>query len=59
MLICRECESIFNEDELKIVHEPRGEFWGIPCTEPMAYCPYCGSEWIEDYNEEEEEEDDI
>ena len=38
---CRECGEIF--DEPKRVEEPRGEFWGVPCSETCYYCPCCES----------------
>jgi len=39
--IC-ECGAMF--DEPKAVQESRGEFWGVPCSETMYYCPVCGDE---------------
>ena len=49
---CLDCGRIF--DSPKVVEESRGEFWGMPCTETMYYCPYCGGDI--DYVELLEEE---
>lgn len=46
MLICEDCGWTGEPEELKRVEEPRGEFWGIPCSETMYYCPNCGSDFI-------------
>lgn len=51
---CCKCGNIFDEDEIKIVYESRGEFWGFPCTEEMGYSPCCNEDF-EEYEEEEEE----
>lgn len=63
--MCYECQQEFNEP--KYVWENRGEFWGAPAFEQMAYCPYCGSEAFDytktvladlaEENDEEEEND--
>ena len=37
-----ECGAMFEYP--KEVEESRGEFWGIPCTETMYYCPECGDD---------------
>lgn len=42
MFKCFECNEEFEEP--KTIDENRGEFWGIPCTERMYYCPCCGGE---------------
>lgn len=42
---CWECGKTFNE--YKEVQESRGEFWGIPCSETMCYCPYCDGDFDE------------
>lgn len=64
--MCYECEREF--DEPRYIWEDRGEFWGMPAFEKMAYCPYCGSEAFDytanviadlaDVENEEDEEDD-
>ena len=47
---CEECGKLFGYP--KIVKESRGEYWGIPCHEDVAYCPHCGG-W--DFHEVEQE----
>ena len=56
MVRCCDCSWIGEPEELKAVDESRGEFWGMPAYETMYYCPECGSDCVDDYNEEEEEE---
>lgn len=55
MYKCNDCGEVF--DEPKYVQESRGEFWGAPCSETMAYCPHCESEDFEEYYGEEDEEE--
>ena len=56
MVRCGDCGWIGYSDELKRVEEPRGEYWGVPCSETMYYCPCCGSDYLKDYKEEDEDE---
>lgn len=49
MLICLECEHIFDEDEIAVWKEGRGEYWGTPCLETMKGCPCCGGGYVETY----------
>lgn len=44
MYICFNCGKVFDEEESGTRYESRGEFWGMPCSEPMMCCPYCGSD---------------
>ena len=37
-----DCGAIFEEPDW--VEESRGEFWGMPAYERMAYCPHCGDD---------------
>lgn len=53
---CCECGQIFDEDDILYVDEYRGEFWGAPAYEKMAYSPCCESDF-EDYEPEDEDED--
>lgn len=46
MLYCYCCNTTFETP--KMVPESRGEFWGIPCWEDMAYCPNCDGDEIEE-----------
>ena len=54
--ICSECKEIFNESEIVVnsYTEKMGEFWGAPAYETFYedHCPYCGSNYIEEYYEE-------
>lgn len=54
MFKCCKCGHIFKEEEIKIVYEDRGEFWGMPCSEPVEYSPCC----TEDFTVYEESEED-
>ena len=54
MFKCCDCGERFNEP--KLVREYRGEFWGSPAYETMSYCPYCGGDY-EELEEVEDEED--
>lgn len=62
LMICNQCEEIFPEDEAE--YEDRGQW--VPWQEGYAYedigarvCPYCGSDDIENYyGDDEEDEDD-
>ena len=49
MFICLECGRIFNEDEIDVWEESRGEFWGMPCSETVDGCPSCGGDYVETY----------
>lgn len=53
--ICADCNNIFGEDEFATVREYRGEFWGFPAYETISVCPFCHSDAIDDYKENEEE----
>ena len=57
MFKCHECGLVFHVTEFKVVHESRGEFWGVPCYEDMYYCPNCSSEACEEYDEDLETEE--
>lgn len=47
MLICDDCGKIVGPEEVAIVSESRGEFWGLPCFENMRVCPHCGGSLVE------------
>lgn len=55
MLRCADCGWIGYSNELQAVEESRGEFWGIPCSETMYYCPKCGSDCLDEYKEQGDE----
>lgn len=54
MFKCEDCGKTF--DWPNKVAESRGEYWGIPCTEDVYYCPYCGSPYFDELTEENEDE---
>lgn len=56
MVRCCDCGWIGEPEELKAEQESRGEFWGMPAYEAVDHCPECGSDYIVDAEEEEEEE---
>lgn len=58
MLWCCECETAFEEEDAKVVHDCVGEFWGAPAYQDFLECPFCGSDEIEDYEGQDEEEED-
>ena len=55
LFICIECEYVFDEDDIAIWQESRGEYWGTPCYENVSGCPRCKG----DYRELEEEDEEI
>ena len=57
MLKCYECGCIFDEDEADERSECVGEFWGSPAYQSFMVCPECGSDEIDDYEEENEEDE--
>ena len=62
---CPDCETWHDEIIVNEWDEPRGEFWGSPCTEHIIewLCPDCGGEGVVEASEvfivddEEEEEE--
>ena len=60
---CMDCKKWFDVPVTEEVDEPRGEYWGMACTERVfyQYCPECGSADIEEakhielFDDEEEE----
>lgn len=54
MFRCRKCGKLFDECDVKVIDEYRGEFWGFPCYETLYLSPCCGSDF-EDVDEIEEE----
>lgn len=55
--ICDDCGTVFNEDEANTRHECVGEFWGAPAYKDFMVCPNCDSEYIDEYHESEESDD--
>lgn len=56
MYRCADCGEIFDEPEY--VQECIGEFWGMPAFETWCRCPYCDSDAVDEYYEDEDEDDD-
>lgn len=54
---CYDCDEIFDEDDAGSRSECVGEFWGSPAYESYMVCPNCGSDDLEEYvgNEEDDE----
>lgn len=57
MLKCYDCGEVFTESAIAVGRECVGDFWGAPAYQNEEYCPYCGSDDFEEYNEEEEDID--
>lgn len=53
MYKCNNCGAIFEYP--KCESEYRGEYWGTPAYEDMYYCPECGDDDYDEYEEEENE----
>lgn len=51
MYRCEDCGALFYEP--KAVQESRGEYWGVPCSETVYYCPCCGSECFDEVKDDE------
>ena len=49
MYCCIECGHIFDEDEISVWQESRGEYWGTPCSESVSGCPRCKGDYVETY----------
>lgn len=47
--ICLECGYVFDEDDISVWREGRGEYWGTPCSEEMSGCPRCQGEYAKTY----------
>ena len=47
MLICLNCKHIFDDDEVAVWDESRGEYWGTPCYEKVSGCPCCKGDYEE------------
>ena len=54
--VCLGCGKLFDEEDIKVVEESRGEFWGFPCTERMYYSPCCTDDYDDAYEENEDDE---
>lgn len=58
---CNDCGHEFSR--LKAIEEPRGEYWGVPCSETLYVCPNCGGDDIDeidrDYDGDEDDDDEL
>lgn len=50
--ICCNCGKIFEEKEIKIISEYRGEYWGIPCFEENIEVSPCCEDLFDNVEEE-------
>ena len=63
MLICQDCGETFDEDEVVYERVCWEDYYGVGSSfqnknyGSMATCPYCGSDELEDYYEEDEDEE--
>lgn len=49
MYCCLDCGHIFDDDEVAVWQEGRGEYWGRPCSETVSGCPCCRGDYVETY----------
>ena len=56
-LICSDCGEKFSEEDAEVRSENVGEFWGAPAYMDYNICPYCGSDDVDTYYGDDEEED--
>ena len=52
MTLCHDCERLFYDEEAVIRWVDQGDWFGFPSHEKVYCCPYCGSDNIEDWDEE-------
>lgn len=48
MLICKQCERTFDEEEIATIKDDRGYCGDARAYEDVAVCPYCGADDIEE-----------
>lgn len=53
MVKCEKCKKIFDDSEMIKKEAYVGEFWGMPAYDSYYVCPYCKSDELIDYEEEE------
>ena len=58
MLRCCKCGRMFDECDVNITDEYRGEYWGFPAYETIYSSPCCRSDFedVEDPENDEEKE---
>ena len=57
MIKCYDCGAVFQDYEAREKQEFVSEFWGAPAYANIKICPECGSEEIEEYDEDENGEE--
>lgn len=57
MMRCNRCGKVFREDDADAKSECVGEFWGAPAYIEYNICPACGSDEIEENNEDDEDDE--
>lgn len=54
MIKCSDCGAAFEDYETKTRLEYISEFWGAPAYAEISVCPCCGSDEIEEFEEDED-----
>ena len=49
LFVCLECGHLFEEDDVAVWEESRGEYWGTPCYEEVTGCPHCKGDYVKTY----------
>jgi transcription elongation factor Elf1 len=47
--ICLDCGHVFEECDVAVWTESRGEYWGTPCREEVRGCPRCRGSYTKTY----------
>lgn len=58
MIKCNDCGARFEDYEVRTRSEYVSEFWGSPAYAEISVCPSCGSDEIEETEEDEGERGD-
>ena len=56
MYRCNDCGDKFHIEDAEKRSECVGEFWGAPAYQEYSVCPYCGSEYIEEIDDYEDDD---
>lgn len=49
MFICLNCKHVFDDEEVSVWQEDRGEYWGTSCYEMVSGCPHCNGDYANTY----------
>ena len=52
MLHCKDCDRLFPVEDADKIYVDQGEYFGFPAHEPTLLCPYCKSDDIEHWDED-------